>query len=304
MSIAIPHHPVFSIFRFVQREQEPGWHIDGLGVRTNLAFADTTGWNVQFEVGAIPNFNEGYFEWIDVLSAVAEAKDKFVMIELGAGFGPWLVVAAAALRQLGSMPCQLIGVEAEPTRYKWMHEHFRTNQLDPLKHHLIQGAVHARGPSRVWFSTGDPSRTYGAAIQSRKGIPTIWSHGLRGYIRSLVDRSAKRAENKCRPEKVKVVSLSKILTKIDIVDLIDMDIQGAEYEVVAEAISLMNNKVKRVHIGTHSESIEQQLHEIFSKNGWTEIFNFGIKTKATTEFGDIKFSDGVQSWLNPRLVSK
>ena len=83
-----------------------------------------------------------------------------------------------------------------------------------------------------------------------------------------------------------------------------MDIQGAEYEVVADSINLLNNKVKRVHIGTHSESIEHELHKIFIKNGWVEIFNFGTNTTAPTGFGDIKFSDGVQSWLNPRLVSK
>ena len=38
-----------------------------------------------------PDFCEEYFEWIDVLESVLAADQQFVMIELGAGYGRWLV---------------------------------------------------------------------------------------------------------------------------------------------------------------------------------------------------------------------
>ena len=35
-----------------------------------------------------------YFEWLDLLHAVQDARDRFVMVELGAGYGRWAVRAA------------------------------------------------------------------------------------------------------------------------------------------------------------------------------------------------------------------
>ena len=41
----------------------------------------------------LPEFSEEYFEWIDFLAAVKTARDRFVMMELGAGYGRWLMRA-------------------------------------------------------------------------------------------------------------------------------------------------------------------------------------------------------------------
>ena len=52
------------------------------------------------------------------------------MIELGAGYGRWLVRAATALQQVKDLPFQLIGVEAEPQHFKWLLQHFKDNGLN------------------------------------------------------------------------------------------------------------------------------------------------------------------------------
>jgi hypothetical protein len=66
-----------------------------------------------------PAFPEEYLEWIDLLEAVANAQGKFTMIELGAGYGRWLVNAAVTLRQRKpTIVPFLIGAEAEPTHFQ------------------------------------------------------------------------------------------------------------------------------------------------------------------------------------------
>jgi FkbM family methyltransferase len=298
------HHPVFRKFHFAVGKQVPGWLIDGLGIKTSVDFADMSNWQVQFEPVAEPQFNESYFEWIDLLSAVCEAREKFVMIELGAGFGPWLVAAATALRQLGSTPCHLVGVEAEPTRFRWMTEHLRNNDISPEHHLLIQAVVQKAKQSNAWFNVGNPRQTYGASVVSGDAVPTIWSHGLRGWVRSLMNRSNKRGRNEIRPEKIRSIKLSEILAELSHVDLIDMDIQGAEYGVVEESMECLNRKVKRIHIGTHGSELETKLRAAFQANGWINIHDYGTQTVASTPYGEISFADGVQSWLNPRLAAQ
>lgn len=51
------------------------------------------------------------------------------------------------------------------------------------------------------------------------------------------------------------------------VDILHSDIQGAESEVFHHAISLLNERVRRVVVGTHTRKIEGELMDLFSANG-------------------------------------
>jgi hypothetical protein len=89
------------------------------------------------------------------------------------------------------------------------------------------------------------------------------------------------------------------------VDLIDLDIQGAEAEVLAAATAQLCAKVKMVTVGTHTNpvtftrEIEDAVTEVFRKMNWINIYNFGHGAERETPFGRIKFEDGVQVWVNP-----
>ena len=58
------------------------------------------------------------------------------------------------------------------------------------------------------------------------------------------------------------------------VDLIDMDIQGAEADVVEASRDLLDQRVKRVHIGTHGGDIEARLRAAFAGMGWHCHYDF------------------------------
>jgi FkbM family methyltransferase len=291
------HHNVFSRFKCWEGIAPAGFWVNFLGVRISTTFQSTSHTGHQppsrdrYLKTEYPPFQERppqlsggeiewteipeeYFEWVDLLEATAGAREHFIMIELGAGWGRWIANAAAALRQANPLPYTLIAVEAEPTHFNWMTEHMKNNYVDPSCCHLIEAAV-ADKEGTVGFHTGStpwggPADWYGQAI----GGPTP----------------------------VKSVTLQPILASVTRpIDLLDLDVQGAELMVLLAAAEAVNEKVRRVHIGTHSQEIETGLRRLFHGFAWHNFYDFPAQSQSETPWGRIKFEDGVQTWINPRF---
>lgn len=273
-------HPIFDLFAHWQTTTlscPEGFAVEYPGVLRRKKFlapalAKTTEMLSVRE--SAPPVNEEYFEWIDVLESALGAGEQFCMVELGAGFGRWLVRAAVALRLLKpAVEPYLIGVEAEPTHFQWLLEHFRDNGIDPNRHRLVEAAVD-RLEGEVSFTVGRPSDWYGQAI-----VPP----GMRGYELAPV----------------RAITLSSLLADVPVVDLVDLDVQGAELGVLESAIADLDEKVKRVHIGTHSSALEIGLRELFRVHGWYKRHDYASGSTELTPFGNVSFTDGVQTWINP-----
>ena len=82
-------------------------------------------------------------EWCGVLSAILEAKNEIVGVELGAGWAPWLVCATVAARQKGINKQRLIAVEANRKNIDFIGMHFSDNGINPGDHMIIQGMCSA-----------------------------------------------------------------------------------------------------------------------------------------------------------------
>lgn len=64
----------------------------------------------------------------------------------------------------------------------------------------------------------------------------------------------------------------------------------------------MNQRVRRVYIGTHEPAeIDSELKQLFAKAGWTRLAAFPVKSKVNTKYGPIEFTDGCQYWINPMV---
>lgn len=306
------HHPLIRTLPRWNGVTPKGLLVDCIGIKTRLKFLKgmMTEYVEAQNPGAteppLPAFDEEYFEWIDVLEAVTAARDRFVMIELGAGYGRWLVRAVAALRQVNPLPFALVAVEAEPTHFAWIHEHLRDNDIDAGEHELIEAAVNATGEP-VIFHVGNPSGWYGQAIDvNAPSPPPEWRDSARAQTQAAVQQGA--PESAGAPDEastgtvpVEAVTLTDILQKHPRVDLIDLDVQGAELDVLRAAIDELDRRVKRLHIGTHSAEIEAGLRKLFPAHGWDLVHDFHCLKPNATPYGDIEFGDGVQSWVNPRL---
>lgn len=322
----ISHHPIFREFPSTPCRFEGAFCINHIGARSRRKFdvnvgagskvSDATPSSIRepktFHFppldNQLPPFDEEYFEWIDVLEAVKASSSKFVMIELGAGYGRWMANAVAALRHIRpNSNLFLVGVEAEPTHYKWLFQNLRDNDIDPRKHLMINAAVSARSEP-VYFWTGDPDAWYGQAIADEDYVSELrrnwiaqWRNNAYVGKPGLLDRLWRRHKHFIR--KVKCVRLSEILSKVDdIVDIIDIDVQGTEFEVIAESKAVLSERVKRLHIGTHSQEIEEKLRALLPGLGWELTQDYGCLGERQTPYGDVTFEDGVQSWINRRWL--
>ena len=82
------------------------------------------------------------------------------------------------------------------------------------------------------------------------------------------------------------------------VDFLKLDVQGAEAEIVEASIVEMTQKVRRVHIGTHGHDLEERIRATFKQAGWRCCNDFPCQSTVVTNYGEINFGDGVQSWIN------
>jgi FkbM family methyltransferase len=195
------------------------------------------------------------------------------MVELGAGYGYWIVQGGCLARQRG-LPVRLVGVEAEPGHFRMMERHVHNNGFSTDEARLIEAAV-TPSDGRAYFETGSPLEWWGQALS--KGPDSAVS--LPGaQIRT-----------------VQSLSLATILSDMEMADVVHMDIQGAEADVLRAFAA--RSKVGMFIIGTHSKPIESELRALFS--GWQRLFDFSIGETWATEFGEVAFGDGVQCWSNP-----
>ena len=241
----------------------------------------------RFEAFSGPSMDDNIFDWLVLLEAVAEAKNSFTMAAVGAGWGRWLVAGAFAAKQFGDLPFRLIGVEAEPTHFKWMQQHFSDNGIDPADHELIEAAASGRS-GHAWFYFGKPDSWYGQSLIEDQPLalaPTANEAEYHGEKARLV----------------RTIDLTELVSNYRRIDYLHMDIQGAELDVLSSAPDILNNKVKRVLVGTHSSDIEDGLRRLFSDIGWRAQYDFPLNTQLRVNDTLVALGDGVQVWLNPAL---
>src|SRR5262249_57641370 len=127
--------------------------------------------------------------------------------------------------------------EADATHCGWMLQNFRDNGLDPAAHQLVEAAVDA-GDGEVRFLVDSPYAQWG-------------QHIIRDPQVVAPSRS------------VRAVALGGLLEPLESVDLVDLDVQGAEAVVLESVADLLDRKVRRIHVGTHSREIEESLRRLF-----------------------------------------
>jgi FkbM family methyltransferase len=275
-------HPVFERF-LPYRHSEDDW----TGAKFPVPFPHKQ-----------PELNEELFEWIALLEAVTEARGQFTMLELGAGFGRWGLLGATAARRLriGNIDVRLI--EAEPQHAVWAREGIALNGLaDYVK--VIEAAL-SNNPDPVPFAIDAPKNGYDAASWYGQAVVSpgqdlaateeryFGHHVYRDYWFGQIY--------------VPPITLPKVAEGMERIDLIDADLQGAETEMIPW-MGLLTERVRLVHIGTHSLEIEAALREAFRSHGWLCQIDYSLQGECETPFGRVAFNDGVQTWRNPKLGS-
>jgi FkbM family methyltransferase len=288
---------VFELFGQVRPEPKTGFVTDFLGTRTRTSSL----WDEvrQFDglvMGKpVPHDLFEAIEWIGVLKSVAAAKGRFAMMELGAGWGPWLVASAAACSHLGINDICLLGVEADPGRFQLMRQHFIDNGLDPDAHILLQAAVGCEAGHARWPKIGDPANAGGA--RPVRELDTEVDADDVAYIPHAVHDYIN----------VEILPFGDLLARRPLWDLVHVDVQGWEAALVSCCVDLLNTRVKWLVLGTHSRAIDGQLIGTLYRAGWIlenekpTRFTFDPRKESLELMTSV---DGIQVWRNPLLVAR
>ena len=275
-----------------------GYVVNWLGVRSRIEYQER--WSAvaehrtdRWKSPRLHTDHASGLEWVSLLVAARQAGETFVVAELGAGWAPWLAAAVAVARQTGR-DYRLIGVEAEPTHFRWMQEHLLDNEIDPGRCRFIEAAVSARSGA-CWFAVGRPMEWYGQSIASEADVSDDAPIG-----------TLAKARDGTTLRRTRVVDLDEVLAGVDRVDYMHLDIQGSELDTLGAHPELLQERVRMVMVGTHSELMDRGLRRLFGSMGWTARYDVPIGGTALVRVGDeapveVRFDDGVQLWVNPAL---
>lgn len=229
------------------------------------------------------NFHADMSEWGAALRSVDLARGSFTVLELGCGWGCWMINTATAARNRG-LPVHAIGVEADAAHLGFAREALATNGFSAGEATLLEGVVAARAGTALFPKPDLHGRDYGSE-------PLF---GLEGAALRETLQSG-------RYEEVRVISLEDAIGARPRIDLLHVDIQGGEADLVRDTLPLLRSKVAYLVIGTHSRPIEGRLFETLAGGDW----KLEVERPALLELrdtGPYTLVDGVQGWRNVRLA--
>lgn len=254
-------------FKRTNAKPDKDFVIDFLGTRTRTTHIPSLQGGLVEDYPIPGNFHASALEWSGCLRSVAQASKSFVMIEAGAGWAPWMVSLSAAAKQRRIKEIRLLGIDPNLTSAK---THLADNDIHESA--LLEAVV---GPSDgvAKFPKLKPGDYGQAAIFEQPEQPGDF-------------------------DEVRSISLETLLAPFKGVDLLHIDVQGAEYAILQRVPSLA--KVKRMVIGTHSRAIEQKLLHLLAAN-WT------LECEEACWFTQVDASvaltmDGCQVWVNKTVA--
>lgn len=286
---------VFEPFRDAPKAPEEGYIVNFLGVRTRATSLADGQRDMAGHVMGIPipcDYHAEGIEYVGLLKTVLSARDTYAIMELGAGWGPFLVDAGAAARLLGITDITLMGVESDPGHMQSMRLHLRDNGFDPDEHLMVEGAVGAEAGTALFPRVEDHANQWGAR-------PAMVSGGTvaeadRAYLGDLLDDSIE----------VQVFDVCDLLRERPLWDCVHVDIQGAEVDVLRAAMPELHQRARFVIIGTHSRKIDGELVDLFHREGWVlehEKPSKFVFVPGQESLEAMTTVDGTQVWRNPRF---
>ena len=284
---------IFRLFAKGGLHPENGFVVDFLGGRTRLSLLYDSVTHLDGHVLGLPipsDFHAEAVEWVGVLKTAMTAKHRYTAMEWGAGWGPWLIAGAKAAQHLGITNIRLYGVEADPSHFDAMRQHFSDNGFAPTDHVLQQAIVGAENGLAQWPDEPDAHNMWGARPIREGSVQDV------DYLSGRVDQFMT----------VRILEAKQLVLNEPAWDLVHMDIQGWEGDVCRSCIDALSERVKWVVIGVHSRIQEAELLRIFHEAGW--ILEHEKPTQFRYRSSQVNFeamvtADGTQVWRNPRLAA-
>jgi hypothetical protein len=299
---------------FARHSPQPqaGRVTDFLGIRTRVStitsIAHLAG---TVEPPPIPaNFHASQLEWAGVLRAALQTEQRFVAIELGAGWCPWLLAGAVAAQRCGAQKFSLCGVEACRGHVEFAHQHFQDNPLNGIQLELLHGVAGVQDGFEDFPEIDDPANNWGASaiIAGSNSHQEVLARyrGLRRFSRMArigTRRLLRRLTGGSSVTRLRSYALASLVERSESIDLLHIDIQGHEFDVVEAALEAVCQRVKRMVIGTHSEHLSQQLRDLLVHREWSLEAEEACQVHRSRGKESLVI-DGCQVWRNTRLQAQ
>ena len=215
------------------------------------------------------------------MAAVLTAKDRFTMLECGAGWGRWLAGAALLARQR-KLAIRILGFEGDACHFDWMQAVLRDNGIPPEQQHLEHAVVAATAEDVQFLTSDEPATFYGQRM-----VTGAEAAALGGDAHFRCDRRT-------------AVALSAILAQVDSADLVSLDIGGYEEDVVNSALEALRAKVRVLQISTSTLDSHTQLEAKLASEEWRPLFLYPPRQISETFAGPVQFDQGLQVWAGRR----
>lgn len=207
---------------------------------------------------------ESYIERQFFLNIIKSLKGHVNLFELGAGRGDWCL-ALASIVDFNHIDTEItsyksLAVEAEPTHYEWTKTHFEEQKINAIP---VYGAITSKVGECKFYSEVDPASNYGQSI-SDDGNLTIPCF----TVDYLMDEY-----------------------QFATIDIMHVDIQGAEYDMLLGATRALEKKaIKYMMIGTHRPDLNKRIIEYIKPYGYEVLFSVrNHQSVSNTPFGKATF---------------
>lgn len=290
--------------KYSSPDAEPcvGFYTDFSGVRTRLSYFGIPSHPAEKHIGAIPFPDDALhaeaIEYLAAIVALEQAKDSFTVVELGAGYGPWLVFGAKAALRQGFSKINLIAVEADLQR----HQLFQNNLAD----NGLPAPQNAVGPFSE-AGSGIQVRCIHGAISDYTGKVSFGSQSLLDWGASPIEGGGSEDYRgiTVESEEIDTYTIDAVLQDVPVVDFMHMDIQGFELKSIRASFDALQRKVRVLLVATHSRALEGGIIDLLHDNGWRLLYEKPCKFTpgSATDLTALTYLDGTQVWLNTRFGS-
>ena len=282
----------FDAIEIINRHKKTGIHpspshvTNFLGVKIRPEFLSTTLSEQAGSVQPVPipaNWHADIAEWASCLRSLELSGKRFVMVEVGCGWGCWmnnLGVAAKSMRK----EIKLYGIEADEGHLRFARDALRDNGIESDEFVLSRG-IAGRAASVALFPKIESGVNWGGAA----------------IFQPTIEQLKEADANEPKYVRIRVIDIDALIKDERVVDLFHVDIQGAELELLSETFDLLSMKIRYVFVGTHSKQIEGGLFDLFLRNS---AWRLEMERPAIFQLIDgrpVLTVDGVQGWRNTAI---
>ncbi|MDI1291059.1 MAG: hypothetical protein PSX37_14045 [bacterium] len=289
---------------------DPGtdFYVDWAGVRTRVGMLP---WAPQELRGVrntgLPIPDDGYrsedVEYAALAQALSTASDTFRIVEVGAGWAPWVVAGVVVARRMGLRPCG-IAVEADLRRSEWALQHALDNNV---RAELVTGT-----PEEIAAALAAPAGDIEMRVVRAAGwhsttvlqFPDIDEQDMGAAVWTLPGTDVDYRGAHLSHHDVSTVSMETLLASTSRTDLLHVDVQGVEFELLEPSSDVIQQNVRLMAVGTTNRLVEGQLQQHFLARGWgllVDAPSTAIFTMTHPTLSGFTVQDGNQLWENPFL---